>query len=62
MTAPEETEHTDLCTRIHDLLMESIDGAHKAKTGSLTRERLLAVADSLSGAEEAAHGACGTGV
>jgi hypothetical protein len=60
--ATEDIEHTELCTKIHDLLVQAVEDHHNTKPGSLTRQRLGAVIDSLGDAEDAAHGGCGTGV
>lgn len=56
--ASDVEHHTDLCEKIHELLVQASEDHHNAKSGSLTRERLSAVIDSLSQAEDAAHGAC----
>lgn len=50
-----DQEHTELCTKVHDLLVQAVRDHHNAKAGSLTRERLGVVIDSLSQAEDAAH-------
>jgi hypothetical protein len=46
MANTEDTEHTDLCTRVHDLLTEA------------TELRLWPLADALRRAEDAAHVLC----
>jgi hypothetical protein len=57
-----DIEHTELCTKIHGLLVQTSEDHHNAKPGSLPRKRLGAVICSLQTAEDAAHGECGTEV
>jgi hypothetical protein len=57
-----DIEHTELCTKIHDLLTQTSEDHHNAKPGSLSRKRFGTVIDALQTAEDAAHEACGTGV